>query len=67
MADTEVLDFLRVRFDRIEGQLVDLKADMLDLKGRMTSLELAVAQLHGDFARQSLRIDRIEVTRRSPD
>ncbi len=31
-----------------------------DITNRMTSLEVKVATLHGDFANQSIRIDRIE-------
>ena len=31
-----------------------------DIANRMTSLEVKVATLHGDFANQSIRIDRIE-------
>jgi hypothetical protein len=45
---------------RIDGKVDRLSDDVRDHKGRMTSLEASVAQLHGDFAGQSLRIDRIE-------
>ena len=53
--DNIVLAFLR----QIDAKLDRLGADMQDIKGRLTSLEQQVALLHGDFARQSSRIDRI--------
>jgi predicted nucleic acid-binding Zn-ribbon protein len=37
-----------------------LREDVADMKGRLTGVELSVAQVHNDFARQSLRLDRIE-------
>jgi predicted nucleic acid-binding Zn-ribbon protein len=60
MTAADIIDFARVRFDPIDVQLDKIEADIADLKGRVTALELAVAQLHGDFTRQSLSIDRIE-------
>jgi hypothetical protein len=54
--DNILLAYLR-RIDENVGRLID---DVADLKRRMTSLEQQVAQLHGDFAGQSLRMDRIE-------
>ena len=33
---------------------------MRDVKSRLTSLEVSVSLLHGDFASQSGRIDRVE-------
>jgi predicted nuclease with TOPRIM domain len=33
---------------------------MREVRGRLTSLEVSVANLHGDFAGQSGRIDRVE-------
>ena len=38
----------------------ELQADMRDVKGRLTSLEVSTANLHGDFAGQSARIDRLD-------
>jgi predicted nuclease with TOPRIM domain len=38
----------------------ELRADVRDMRGRLTSLEVSAANLHGDFAGQSERIDRIE-------
>jgi len=52
-----VLHYVRlidVKLDRLVG-------DVQDIKGRLTSLEAKVALLHGDFAGQSARIDRIEL------
>jgi hypothetical protein len=57
----KVLDFLRGQFDRVHVKLDRLSDDVSDLKRRMTSLETQVALLHGDFANQSLRIDRIDI------
>jgi hypothetical protein len=54
-------DFLRGQFDRVHVKLDRLSDDVSDLKRRMTSLETKVALLHGAFAIQSLRIDRIDV------
>jgi predicted nucleic acid-binding Zn-ribbon protein len=59
--DTEVLDFLRVQFARVHERLDSLDSNISDLNRRVTALELSVAQLHGDFARQSLRLDAIEL------
>ncbi|HWK45269.1 MAG TPA: hypothetical protein VNT30_11130 [Stellaceae bacterium] len=43
----------------LDGQRT-LQEDVTDLKRRMTSLEQVVSLIHGDFAGQSARIDRIE-------
>ena len=51
-----VLEHLRY----IRGRVDSLLEDMQDVKRRLTSLESQAAQLHGDFAGQSARIDRIE-------
>jgi chromosome segregation ATPase len=51
-----VLEHLRHIRDAVDG----LREDMQDVKRRLTSLESQVATLHGDFAGQSVRIDRIE-------
>ena len=45
---------------KIDGKTDRLAEDMADVKRRLTSLESAVASIHGDFAGQSLRIDRLE-------
>jgi hypothetical protein len=52
-----VLEHLRYIRAAVDG----LREDAQDLKRRMTSLEMQVAQLHGDFAGQSARIDRVEI------
>lgn len=46
---------------RIDEKVDRLAAGQLDLSRRVTSLESKVALLHGDFAAQSERIDRIEM------
>ena len=51
-----VLELLRaIRID-----LGDVRDDMREVKGRLTLLGVSVANLHGDFAGQSSRIDRVE-------
>jgi chromosome segregation ATPase len=56
----QVLDYLREQFARLHTKLDHLAEDVTDLKRRMTSLEAQVALLHGDFANQSMRIDRLD-------
>lgn len=58
-----VLEHLRALRSEFDG----FRADMRDVKGRLTALEVSVANLrgevanlHGDFAGQSGRIDRVE-------
>jgi hypothetical protein len=55
--DSLVLVYLR----RIDEKVDRLAAGQLDLSRCVTSLENNVALLHGDFAAQSERIDRIEM------
>ncbi len=54
--DNPILVYLR----RLDGKMDRLSDDVADVKRRMTSLETKVVLLHGDFAAQSERIDRIE-------
>lgn len=54
--DDLVLEQLRI----IRTGMDEVRADMRDVTHRLTSLELSVSNLHGDFAGQSGRIDRIE-------
>jgi hypothetical protein len=51
-----VLDHLRYLRREMDG----LRADVRDIKTPITSLERKYADLHGDFANQSLRLDRLE-------
>jgi len=58
-----VLEHLRAIRSEFDG----FRADMRDVKGRLTSLDVSVANLwsevanlHGDFAGQSGRFDRVE-------
>jgi hypothetical protein len=51
-----VLEYLRA----LRMDMGELRADVRDMKGRLTSIEVSAANLHGDFAGQSARIDRIE-------
>ena len=54
--DNLILVYLR----RIDEKIDRLEVGQADLSRRVTSLEAKVALLHGDFAGQSERIDRIE-------
>jgi archaellum component FlaC len=56
----DVLDYLREQFARVHTRFDRIDADMRDLKVRMTSVEDRIAGLHGDFANQSRRLDRID-------
>lgn len=58
MAEPENL--LLVYLRRIDEKVDLLIEDVRDVKRRLTSLEMTVAQIHGDFAGQSMRIDRRE-------
>ena len=51
-----ILDLLR----SIRSDVGGLREDMRDVKRRLSSLEMAVSQVHGDFSGQSMRIDRLE-------
>lgn len=46
---------------RIDDKLDRLTDSVADLGRRVTSLDAKVALLHGDFAAQSERIDRVEI------
>ena len=59
MAD-DILDFLRERFNRVDRQLDEIKQTLADHTTRLSRLEREVANLHGDFATLSERIDRVE-------
>ena len=55
--DSLVLVYLR----RLDEKMDRLAANVGDLSRRVTSLESKIVLLHGDFASQSERIDRIEL------
>jgi outer membrane murein-binding lipoprotein Lpp len=55
--DNLILVYLR----RIDEKVDRLASSVADLGRRVTSLETKVALLHGDFAAQSERIDRIDL------
>jgi hypothetical protein len=55
--DNLILVYLR----RMDEKLDRLADGVGDIGRRVTSLETKVALLHGDFAAQSERIDRIEL------
>ena len=58
MSEPENLVLVYLR--RLDEKMDHLLDGVQDLKRRMTLLELQVSTLHGDFAGQSVRIDRIE-------
>ena len=60
MADNVTNELLLEHLKAIRADISSLREDAGDLKRRMSSLELAVSQIHGDFAGQSMRIDRVE-------
>jgi predicted nuclease with TOPRIM domain len=51
-----VLEYLRA----LRMDMGELRADVRDMRGRLTSIEVSAANLHGDFAGQSERIERLE-------
>lgn len=55
-----VLDFMREQFAHVHTKLDNLAAGQMDVSRRVTSLEGQVALVHGDFANQPIRLDRIE-------
>ena len=54
--DNLVVRYLR-RLDEKADRLLD---DMREVKQRLSSVEVSVAHLHGDFAAQAGRIDKLE-------
>ena len=60
MADNVTNELLLEHLKAIRSDIGALREDVADLKRRMSSLELAVSHIHGDFAGQSMRIDRVE-------
>lgn len=59
MADVS-LEMIQTMVQRVLDGQSQLREDMGDVKRRLTSLEMSVAQIHADFAGQSMRIDRLE-------
>ena len=54
------LEMIQAMVQRVlDGQSL-LREDVNDVKRRLSSLEMSVAQIHADFAGQSMRIDRLE-------
>jgi archaellum component FlaC len=56
----ESSDFVLEHLRALRLEMGELRADVRDMRGRLTSIEVSVANLHGDFAGQSERLDRIE-------
>lgn len=55
MTDNVVLEHLRA----IRADNAEVKATLREHGSRLTSIDLGLASLHGDYAGQSLRIDRL--------
>ena len=53
----EVLDFLRLRFDRVDARLVTIDRRLDELTTRVGRLERSVADLHVGLAERPLRAD----------
>jgi archaellum component FlaC len=51
-----VVEMLR----RIRGSQERMELDLVDIKARLTGVEIAVGQLSSQLGSQSLRLDRIE-------
>ena len=51
-----VLELLR----RMRSSMERMELDMMDIKSRMTGIEITVGQMSGQLATQSLRLDRME-------
>jgi tetrahydromethanopterin S-methyltransferase subunit G len=54
--DNLVVRYLRRLDEKVDRALDDLR----EIKQRLSSLEVSVAHVHGDFAAQSQRIDKLE-------
>ena len=52
-----VLEHLRA----LRSDVGEMRDDVREVKRRLTSLEVSVSNLHGDFAGQSARIDRVDL------
>ena len=67
--DNNVIDFLREQFSRTPLQLDDLRADMAEVKQRLTTLEIQIGNLSGTesshYGQTMQRLDRIvgDITR----
>ncbi len=57
--DADILDFLRLRFGRVDSALADIKTDIGELRSRGGRLERGVAELHVQWAEHSVRLDRV--------
>ena len=54
--DNLIVRYLRKLDEKVERALDDLRK----IKQQLSSVEVSVAHLHGDFAAQSGRIDKLE-------
>jgi len=59
VADEPNIILEHLRAIHADQQLV--RGDLLDIKQRLSSLEMQVDHVRGDFAGQSTRIDRVEM------
>jgi hypothetical protein len=66
MEEAKILDYLKIRFDRIEGRLDAVVREQGENRVRITRLDEGfagvkgeIASLHGDFVSLSVRLDRV--------
>lgn len=59
--ETEPRDLVLVYLRRIDEKVDALRQDMIEVKERIGRVEREVANLHGDFATLSIRMDRLEL------
>ncbi len=57
--NTEIIDFLRVRFARVDDALQRIDQRLDELTGRAGRMERMMADLHVQMAEHSIRMDRI--------
>jgi len=57
----EQLRYMRGKLDKLDTDMMDVKQRLTSLDGRIAQLHTMFGSLHGDFAGQSARIDRIEM------
>ena len=53
-------DLIQTMPRRVLDEVRQVRATLREQGQRLTSLDMAIAQLHGDFAGQSMRIARLE-------
>ena len=58
---TEDIQFLMLEhLKALRAGQVEIRLELMDIKSRLTSLEVHMGEMQAQYATQSLRIDRIE-------